>query len=216
MSFRHYRPESSTPKEKAQFNRLIRRSVKFILGGGLRYEPVYKYMQVHHSSWEPLALINSRRLFTFDSQDALFAETGRTKPCERSYIMGFMLPSEALTFVNNINIWNDDKVALICFEPKEERATHGEITVTCMFDETSGTWFGSNVMDALMTQEYRESLNEQYRIPDSLQLYAVQVFDTKWGRSASSRNGLFNAVLRALDPTIKYPRSFRDSYTTHL
>lgn len=176
-----------------EFSRLLRRAAQSIRDGELRYEPVEKYLQVHHSSWEPLAQINLSGMLTFDSQDAIDAATGKAKPWERSYVFGFMLPDDALRFVNHINMKNDDKVALLCFEPKAEQSIYAEIALTRTADEQSAT----NVADAILTREQRANLNTLYKIPETLELQAVQVFDTKWGRSASHRNGLFNAIFRA-------------------
>lgn len=89
----------------AEFDRVANRQAAFIRDGGLRMSTPAQ--QVHESSYESLALINEQGLLTYGSQDAI------DKDYERSYVQGYMLAEAAKCFVDRINLWNDDKVALM-------------------------------------------------------------------------------------------------------
>lgn len=205
-----YFPKTSSEKHRAVFRRLAETQAEFIRNGGLWItrpitHPNMRWAQVHKTAYESLALINQAGLLTYDSQDSVNAYTGRVKSSERCYIQGIMLPDDALTFVNNINIWNDDKVAIICMELPKYPRYGAEIAVTRAFDAASQTWIGSRTMDAFTFPDWIDIIRDTLKVPKRIKFSVVQVFDTKWGRPARSKKGLFNAVLRALDPTTVYP-----------
>ncbi len=58
----------------------------------------------------------------------------------------------------------------------------------------------SMAMGAYTIKDWNDDFRRDFKIPKR-----VKFFDAVWGRPARSKNGLFNAVLKALDPTIPGP-----------
>lgn len=199
-------PKTSTEKQRDQFRQLGERQAAFIRGGGLLVKRPGRWAQVHNTAYEPLARINLSGLITFDSQDAVDDVSGRVKTWERAYVRGIMLPDDALTFVNNINMWNDDKIAMINMELSEYQPQGAAIAVTRTFDVGSETWVGTRALLAYTFGDWTNQIRHMLQLPNRFVKFSeVQIFDTKWGRPARSKNGLFNAVLEGLDPTIIHP-----------
>jgi hypothetical protein len=200
-----YQPQASTEKQRAIFRQLAERQSGLIHNGGLRITRPGRYAQVHRTAYEPLARINLAGLITFDSQDAVDDLTGSIKTWERPYIQGIMLPDDVPKFVTNVNLWNDDKVAMICMKLPAYQSPGAAIAVTRAFDEASQTWGTTRALDAFTFNGWMDQIRHMLNIPKRLKFSVIQVFDTKWGRPARSKNGLFNAVLKALDPNIPHP-----------
>lgn len=192
------------------FRRLGEQQAEFIRNDGLHatapsLRPNTRWAQVHRTAYEPLARINLAGLLTYDSQDAVNSYTGKVKSWERPYIQDAMLPDDALRFVNNINMWNHDKIALICMKMPDYPIVGAEIAVTRAFDEGSRTWIATRTMDACTVKDWIDDIRLALHMPESVKFSVIQVFDTNWGRPARSKKGLFNAVLKALDPAAVHP-----------
>lgn len=163
--------------------------------------------QVHRSSWKYLAKVNEKGLITTNSQDAVNSYTGETKSYERAFIEGYMPIEAAILFVDRINLTFEDKIAMLVLSIPKETMTMPDgsivkgvtIAVTQRFNETTGEWFRSAQMGGFQREEHLSIHKSWWSIPESFQMIGIQVFDTKWGRPARSKNGLFKAVIKTLN-----------------
>lgn len=165
-----------------------------IRDGGLHSEQRDAIAEVHRSSYEPLAQINERGLITVVSQDALDSRDGSTKNFERSFVRGFMLPEEAEVFVRRVNM-NSDKVAYrlaLGHYPQVH-----DIVVSKRLDKFGLPYpsFRLSTADSpLWINKWKQDVSD---IAPTL----PAVFDPKWGRSATSKKGLFKNILDNLGVT---------------
>lgn len=181
------------------------RQAKWIMKGGLVEEgPTAE--QVHRSSWKYLARINEKGLITTNSQDAVDAHTGEVKDYERPYVVGLMQFEMAKLFVDRINLNRDDIVAMIADTLPKGQGNRpdgswksAQIAVTRRFNEETGEWFRSAQMSVHEPAEMIEAFTELFSLPRNVTWIPVQIFDTKWGRPARSKNGLYKAILKALN-----------------
>lgn len=184
------------------FEDIAYQSAETIRDGSLRMEDSDPRPRVDRSSWEPLAEINEMGYITYSSQDAIDSITGRKGRDERAYIEGFMIPEEARVFAEKINMFTD-KVAWVHGRQKpsltmEQRVLIPQVIVTR--DPVKDEYERGMSLHANSTQWRINYLKKKLNIPRRMRVSLVSVFDPQWGRPATSHNGLFHDVFKALTP----------------
>lgn len=193
-------------RQREELTRAQQAAAKFIREGGLRLEP--QYPQVHESSWESLALINERGVLTYGSQDAIDSNTGEKKDYERCYITAVMLDTvETYQLVERFNLWSDSMIAFVC--AKGSRNVLSNIPVSLRFQKKRGGWFASMRLRLVMDPVWVGSARYEFGLTKRLPIVEVNFIDSKWGRPATEDNGLYSAVLQALDPSVLHLRKSR-------
>lgn len=158
---------------------------------------------LHESSWPYIAEINRLGLITFAGQDAKDPVDGQVKKWERSYLTGFMPLEQAREFITNINLFEPGMTAAICVTVPDwspvwtQEGAAGSIATNAFWDERRGRWNMRGVSFYNLIK-YNKAWLHRYGLPEDFPLVGVTVIDTKWGRVASSKKGLYNAVIRSL------------------
>ncbi len=148
--------------------------------------------------------INKCGYLTFDSQAGRCHKGKKSffdgKPYEtkeRAYIMGFMKKDKAEKFIKEMGI-NTDKNAVygpICNENVDiPSALDIPLTITINKDKTEINTHTS----AAIPESYANFLKKQVKLNKSEDVVYIVCWDTKWCRSASDKNGLFNDILKIL------------------
>lgn len=191
---------------KTEISRAQQAEAKFIRDGGLRIDS--QYPQVHESSWEPLAIINERGILTYGSQDAIDSESGDVKDYERSYIQACMLDTEeTYQIVERFNLWSDSMIAYICVKVNEtvySKNRTSKIATSLRFHDNS--WFASMSLRLVQDPQWNRMMRSEFGLRKRVPIVNVCFIDAKWGRPATADNGLFNAVLEALDTSVIHIR----------
>lgn len=177
-----------TQDERRVFLEAAREMAKNIREGSLHSDARDPLTEVHKSSYEPLARINDLGLITVVSQDALDSRNGEVKRGERSFVSGFMLPREAGQLVDKINLLTD----MVGFRAQiSEGGNQEHIIVSRTSNYRSSFRISLTYSPDFIDQWKRNVGGFSGDIPAVL----VTIFDAKWGRSATSRKGLFNSIL---------------------
>jgi len=173
---------------------------KHIRAGGLKDDP--ENSQVLPPSFAPLAAMNDAGLLTVDSQDAPDAT-------QRAYVDGLMPSKRAEALVDWLNL-NTDMVAIV---PVEHEVPRRLSHIQPPHPQGMGVALTRHLFPGKIwrrTTHVRTHMvlgpgsNENMQVeeaglsePDP-DLVSVTCFDPKWGRSATSSDGLFGHVIRAL------------------
>lgn len=144
-----------------------------------------------------MAKINGLGLLTWLSQDALSRLSKEPNFGERSYVSGHMPLDKAREFSIRFNIDHDDMLATLTIpipadmlrtliaEGRYQGITNREI------DEDTGEWKIRGAMPSIDD----ERIWKHY----GTSLVGVHVVDLKWGRSATSKKGLWRAIIQVLN-----------------
>lgn len=152
--------------------------------------------QVHKSSWRYLADINDLGFFTTISQDARDWRTGYSNPMERSYVEGWMPTDLARKFLLNFNFGQNDKFACLCVEQPREVFMNKKVIGIANWDKNpDGEPYIRGPSPGAVSKAQMMGMNANY---GEGAISFVQVVDCKWGRSATSKKGLWRAVILAL------------------
>lgn len=152
-----------------------------------------------------LVKINQKGFLTFNSQ------SGRSinkridnKPyryIERSYIMGFMLKTEAEKFMHHMHMNTDKMVLLVPYcrgKDSERFYDERQYDVPLTVEYFDGKEKVHTHMSVAIPRAYMEQEMKHAKINKSEPVEMIFCFDPKWNRYSSSKNGLFTQVLAAL------------------
>ena len=159
-------------------------------------------------SLELIKTINKLGLLTFDSQEGVCDRKYGIK--ERAYVIGLMIPSKAIVFMNRFNIFTD-KVAYIAIPLKMEQmpSASWDIPLTTQ----PGNQHGGRMVKSGYRQKIRQvpthmstaiydkevkAQKKRSGIAKRVKVSYIVVFDPKWNRKASGANGLHNDIIRML------------------
>jgi len=130
------------------------------------------------------------------------------KEKQRAYLSGFLLHKDSFKFVDWINTYTDKVAFVTAIIPddidNEIRRTTTPIAVTV--GTSSKTKLPENptnyTIDSIIPQSFDEetfySIKRSSNIKDDVHVDFVNVFDPKYGRLASSKDGLYADVLKGL------------------
>lgn len=158
--------------------------------------------QVHRTSWKYLAKINGLGLLTYTSQDALSGPSKEANFSERAYVKGYMPVQLARRFATIFNIEHNDMMATLAV-PIEKTILKALVAqgrylgiTNRHVDETTGKW--NKVRGVMPSINYMlKPMSSIISEPPGIAV-GVEVIDLKWGRSATSKKGLWKAVIHAL------------------
>ena len=130
------------------------------------------------------------------------------KEKQRAYLSGFMKPKESFKFVDWINTYTDKVAfvtAVVSIDVDDDlRNTTTPIAVTVStgsntkLPENPNDYKKFSVMPQFFDEETFESIKRGSNIRNDVNVYFVNVFDPKYGRLASSKDGLYADVLKGL------------------
>ena len=125
---------------------------------------------------------------------------------ERAYLSGFMKHPAALKLVNYLNIYTDKVAFIVMVVPTEVeeylRATKANITVTVEASAKSAEKVTNFTTASIAPQFIDESgltfKKSSSNIREDVEVDLVMCFDPQYGRLASSKDGLYEDVLKGL------------------
>ena len=130
------------------------------------------------------------------------------KEKQRAYLSGFMKPKESFEFVDWINIYTDKVAFIVAVIPEDidEHIRRSTSAIAVTVETGSKTKLPNNptdykkisIMPQFIDEETFESIKRSSNIKSDIDVYFVTVFDPKYGRLASSKDGLYADVLKAL------------------
>jgi len=181
------------------------RMAKHIRNGGLAVPQ--KWDQINPASFSLLADINDGGMLTTDSQDAI-----DPVPVQRAYVEGLMLPEQARAYIKWLNV-NTEMVAFAMdvMYSDNSRATSevynsllglGIAVTRTREGAAAGEWMRTTSVAPVAADKWDRMAFEMRvafgLLPQKDEVVFVISFDPVWGRAASSKGGLFPAVIRAL------------------
>lgn len=191
----------------SDFHSICIAAAEAILGGSLSADPVEfpNAQHVHQSSWKFLARINELGMLTHISQDAMSMRSDEPAINERAYACGHMILEQARKFVRVFNVAQNSMLATLSVpedihrliaERKYQGITNREYT--------SDQWILRGVMPLIddsrlfAPQVLAQASDVESAVVSTDNLVGIHVIDLKWGRRATSKGGLWPAVIEAL------------------
>lgn len=127
------------------------------------------------------------------------SKTQVTKVLERAYVLGFMPEKKAENFIEKIALYSDKNATYI---PSCDDSVYipAKLDIPLTIVKKNGEvpnvhTHSSTVLPESVWNSYRKQL----KINKNEKVVFIMCWDTKWGRKASSKSGLFTDILRILD-----------------
>jgi len=146
-----------------------------------------------------LKKINKRGFITTESQ-AGRKRTGEGYTIhERAYVSGFMLESNAATFIKDMAV-HTDKNAIFVPHCEDSVYIPGKLDIPLTITERKNGKVEVNTHSSSTLPQYVwESFRKEARINKDQKIVLIFCWDSKWDRNASKPSGLFSDVLKMLE-----------------
>ena len=144
-----------------------------------------------------LAKINELGLLTWMSQDALEDVSEDVQHHERAYVCGVMPRELTKIFVTKFNVSSNCMFATMSIAlPREKLGRNVRMGITNRsVDRATGEWKIRGVAPGVTDERMIQHMNREY---EEGFLAEVDVIDPEWGRPATSKKGLWSAVIKIL------------------
>lgn len=116
---------------------------------------------------------------------------------ERAYLLGFMLEEEAEKFIKTIGIETDKNAIFIPVGASADDLPSALDIPLTIVKKGSTISVDTHVATAL-PKEWSDSFKKMVHLNKSEKVVYILCWDTKWGRQAAGKNGLFTKVLECL------------------
>ena len=185
-----------------KFREAVKESVKHLRSSEF-LERVKEEDERMISEIDILTKINEKGFLTFNSQSGR-QEKGKhykdKKPYtinERSYIMGFMLKTKAVSFLQNMNL-HTDKMAFAIPVSKCDIDIPSELDIPLSISKHAGKETVNTHMSLAIPKDYMNFQLKQSKINRTEPVLFIFCFDPQWNRYCSDKNGLFSNIVKIL------------------
>ncbi len=150
-----------------------------------------------------LKTMNAGGYLTFNSQAGRHykgkSQEGKSMDImERAYIMGYMMETDAATFIQNMGVATDKNAVFVAVGPNDiyiPSALDIPLTVTTIDGKQSIHTHTSLTVPRIADDSFRKMAN----LNKSEKAVLITCWDPVWGRAADGKHGLFTDVLHILN-----------------